>query len=259
MKQGILNKIYWQFSDIKIITWRNLLKYKRVPQLLVFSTIQPIIFVMLFTYVFGGEINIPGLDYIDYLLPGIMVQTVFFGATQTGISLAEDLSKGLISRFKTLPMSRAAVLTGRTISDIIRNTFVVLLVIGVGVLNGFSPTTNPVYFLSAIGLITSIGYAFTWIFATLGMLVKDQETAQVAGFVIVFPMVFASSAFARVESMPAPLRNFAEISPATTTIDAMRKMLIYEQFTDNITKTLIWVLVLLSIFIPLSVYRYTKS
>ena len=251
-------KIVWMLSDVWIMTWRNLLKYKRLPQLLVFSTIQPVMFVLLFVYVFGGAIPIPGIDYVDYLIPGILVQSVIFGSTQTGIGLAEDLSKGMIDRFHSLPMARSAVLMGRTISDSIRNIFVISLMVFVGYLVGFNFQDGVVNALFAIILIVLFGFCFSWISANIGMMVKDVETAQVAGFIWVFPLVFASSAFVPTGTMPDWLRLFADNSPITMLINSARGLSLGGAQFSDILATFAWMGIILLIFVPLAVNRYKK-
>lgn len=254
-----MNKIKWLLSDISVMTWRNLLKYKRLPQLMVFSTIQPVMFVLLFVYVFGGAIPIPGLDYVDYLIPGILVQSVLFGSTQTGIGLADDFSKGMIDRFHSLPMARSAVLMGRMLSDAIRNIFVVLLMIFVGHLVGFNFQNGLFNAIFAILMIVLFGFCFSWISANIGMLVKDAETAQVAGFIWIFPLVFASSIFVPIRTMPQWLRTFAENSPITAIVNSSRGLSLGGLDFSDIVHAFLWMGAILLIFIPLAVYRYNKS
>ena len=246
-------------SDIYLMTWRNVLRYIRLPRLLFFSTIQPIMFVLLFRYVFGGAIKVPGIDYVDYLIPGVLVQAVVFGSVQTGVGLADDLSKGIIDRFHSLPMNRAAVLAGRTISDMLRNVFVVILMIAVGYLVGFEFQTNILKILLAFVLLIFFGHAFSWISANIGLLVKEAETAQVAGFVWVFPLVFASSIFVPIETMPDWLRIFAEVSPISVTVDTVRALSIGGDFLGSLWKSLLWITIILIIFIPLAINQYNKE
>lgn len=250
--------LYWTISDIVAMTKRNLLRYIRLPQLLVFSTIQPVMFLLLFAFVFGGAIATPGSSYINYLIPGIIVQTVIFGSMQTGIGLADDLSKGLIDRFRSLPMSRSAVLAGRTISDTIRNVFVVLLMTGVGFAIGFRFHQSLGDALAAIAITLLFGFAFSWISATIGMLVKNVETAQVAGFIWVFPLVFASSIFVPVSSMPNWLQAFAKISPITVTVNSVRALSLGLPIGDNIWQSIAWMIGILAVFVPLAIFRYRK-
>lgn len=251
-------KTKWLVSDIAVITWRNLIRYRRLPQLLVFSTIQPVMFLLLFAYVFGGAINPPGVDYIDFLIPGIIVQTVIFGAMQTGVGLADDLTKGMIDRFHSLPMARSAILAGRTIADTIRNIFVVLLMIGVGYAIGFRFHEGFLKALVAIGLVVLFGHAFSWISANIGLRVKDVETAQVAGFIWVFPLVFASSIFVPIETMPDWLEAFARVSPITVTVNAVRALSLGGDVRTPLFQSLTWIAELLVIAVPLAVFRYKK-
>ena len=254
-----MQSIFWTISDILAMTQRNLLRYVRLPQLLVFSTIQPVMFVLLFTYVFGGAIQTPGVSYINFLIPGITVQAVVFGSTQTGIGLAEDLSRGMVDRFRSLPMARVAVLAGRTLADTLRNIFVVLLMTGVGMLIGFRFQNGALAAISAIGLAVLFGLAFSWISATVGLLVKEVETAQVAGFIWIFPLVFASSVFVPVETMPSWLQVFAKINPITVSVNTVRALSLGGEVTTNLWKSIAWIMVILIVFIPLSVIRYRRS
>jgi ABC-2 type transport system permease protein/oleandomycin transport system permease protein len=216
----------WAVSDALAITWRNLLKYVRVPTLLVFSTIQPVMFVLLFRYVFAGSINLrtPGLNYVDFLMPGIFVQTVVFGSTQTGVGLAEDLAGGMIERFRSLPMARSAVLAGRTLSDTVRNVFVVLLMTGVGMLVGFRFHGAPLGAVGALVLAVMFGFAFSWISALIGLSAGNVEAAQAGSFVWIFPLTFASSAFVPVKSLPGWLQAWAKVNPVSITVDALRSL-----------------------------------
>ena len=250
----------WIFLDARVITKRNLLKYVRVPTLLVFSTIQPVMFVLLFTYVFGSAIQIPGIDnYIDFLMAGIFTQTVVFGAQQTGVGLAEDMNKGMVDRFRSLPMSRSAVLAGRTISDSVRNVFVVLLMTGVAYLIGFRFHGSFLQSIGALALAVLFGMAFSWISATIGLAVKDVEVAQTAGFIWVFPLVFASSAFVPTAGMPSWLQTFAEINPITVAVNAMRSLILDIPTDNQPWQAVAWALAIMAVFVPLAVGRYRKA
>lgn len=250
---------YWTLSDIYAMTRRNMLRYLRLPQLLIFSTIQPVMFLLLFTYVFGGAIKTGNSQYINYLLPGIIVQTVIFGAMQTGVGLADDLTKGMIDRFRSLPMARSAVLAGRTISDTIRNIFVVLLMTGVGLIIGFRYHGSVLDAVSALLITLLFGFAFSWISATIGMLVKNVETAQVAGFIWVFPLVFASSIFVPVQSMPNWLQSFAKISPITVTVDAVRALVLGGAVNPALWQSLMWMAGILIVFVPIAIWKYRRT
>lgn len=241
------------------MTKRNLLRYIRLPQLLVFSTIQPVMFVLLFAFVFGGAIKTPVANYIDYLIPGIIAQAVLFGSVQTGVGLAEDLAFGMIDRFRSLPMSRVAILAGRTIADVVRNTFVVLLMAGVGAAIGFRLHTNILDAVGALALAVSLGFAFSWISATIGFTLKNAEAAQVAGFVWIFPLVFASSIFVPVETMPDWLEAFAKVSPITASVNTIRALTLGGTIGDSLWHALAWIGGILIVFIPIAVFRYRRA
>lgn len=248
----------WVISDILMMTWRGLVRYVRLPQLLVFSTIQPILFLLLFTYVFGGAIKTPGENYLNFLVPGILVQIVIFGSVQTGVGLAEDLGKGMIDRFRSLPMARSAVLAGRTLADLVRNILVMILMVSVALILGFRPDGGVLNIALAMALIALFGFAFSWISAAIGLAVKNSETAQVAGFIWVFPLVFASSIFVPIETMPNWLQAFAEISPITVTVNTVRALMLGNQVGDNLWQSLVWIFGILIDFSLLAVLRYRK-
>lgn len=245
-------------TDIMIMVKRNLLRYKRLPQLVVFSFVQPIMFVLLFAYVFGGAIQTSSGNYINYLLPGILVQTVLFGAMQTGVGLADDLSKGMIDRFRSLPMARSAVLAGRTISEMIRNLFVVLLMSLVGFAIGFRIQGSLLDFVLALLLTVLFGFAFSWISATIGLAVKNVETAQSAGFIWVFPLAFASSIFVPIESMKSGIKIFAEHNPVSFIVNVVRGLSLGTPIGDNLWYSLAWIGGILIVFVPLAVNLYRK-
>jgi ABC-2 type transport system permease protein len=246
-------------SDALAIAWRGLVTYRRVPQLLVFSTIQPVVFVLSFRYVFGGAIRVPGVDYVDYLMPGIFVQTSVFGAIATAIGLATDVQSGLLERFLSLPMARSAVLVGRTLADLGRNVFVVALMSGVGFLVGFHLHTNWVRFVAAMLLVLLFGYALFWVFGTVGLLLGDPESAQAAAFPVMAPLVFASSAFVPVATMPGWLQPFAEHQPVSVTISAARDLTLGAPATSDVLQCLAWVAGILLVFVPLAVWRYRRA
>lgn len=249
----------WVVSDMLVLVKRNLLKYARLPQLVVFSTIQPVMFLLLFGYVFGGAIATHASSYINYLIPGVILQSVVFGAMQTGIGLVDDLSKGMVDRFRSLPMARSAVLAGRTISDSIRNIFVVLLMTGVGYLMGFRIEHGLWPALLALLLTLLFGFSFSWISATIGLLLKNPETVQSAGFIWVFPLVFASSIFVPIETMPGWLKAFAHVNPISVTVDAIRALVLQGQVIPELWHSLIWMLGILIVFVPIAVSHYRRS
>jgi ABC transporter DrrB family efflux protein len=246
-------------SDALAIAWRGLVTYRRVPQLLVFSTIQPVVFVLMFRYVFGGAIRVPGVDYVDYLMPGIFVQTSVFGAIATAIGLATDVQSGLLERFLSLPMARSAVLVGRTLADLGRNVFVVALMSGVGFLVGFHLHTNWARFVAAMLLVLLLGYALFWVFGTVGLLLGDPESAQAAAFPVMAPLVFASSAFVPVATMPGWLQPFAEHQPVSVTASAARDLTLGAPATSDVLQCLAWVAGILLVFVPLAVWRYRRA
>lgn len=253
------SSLYWTFSDAMAITWRNLIGYVRIPEALFFSTLQPVMFVLLFRYVFGGAVPIRGFDYVDFLLPGIFVQTVLFGGAGTAIGLAEDSGKGLLERFRSLPMARSAVLAGRTIADLVRNVFVVLLMTAVGYLVGFDVKTSLLAYLASLVLLLSFSYALAWGFAALAMGAPNGETAQLMTFPIIFPFTFASSAFVPTAGMPGPLRAFANNQPVTRVVDATRALLLGGPTAKPVLYSVAWTIVALAVFVPLAVRRYRTA
>jgi len=250
--------LYWTFADALVLAKRHLLQIPRIPDELIFATIQPIMFVLLFRYVFGGAIAVSGTTYVNFLMAGIFVQTVIFGSTSTGIGLATDLQRGLIDRFRSLPMAKSAVLTGRTISDLVRNTFVVMVMWTVGLLVGFQPQGNFLSWFAAAGLLLLTSFAFSWISATIGLLVHSVEAAQSAGFIWLFPLTFASSAFVPTQSMPNWLRAFAEHQPVTQIVNATRGLLLNHPDASTIWTAVVWCLGILVVFIPLAVRAYGR-
>src|ERR671918_2350190 len=239
-------------SDWLAVTGRNLIHFRRVPQLLVFSTIQPVIFVLLFRYVFGGAVS-TGLQvpYVDYLMPGVFVQMAVFGAMGTAVGLAADLKSGLLERFRSLPMARSAVLAGRTTADLVRNVFVVTLVSGVGFAVGFRVHTHVWGFLAGMLLVLLFGYVLSWVFATVGLAVGDPETAQAASFPIMAPLVFASSVFIPIETMPGWLQGFAEHQPVSVAASAVRALMLGGPTASYVLQSLAWIAGILIVFAPL--------
>jgi ABC transporter DrrB family efflux protein len=248
-------------TDAGVVSIRNLRHFVREPDLLVFSTIQPIMFVLLFTYVFGGAIShsLPaGVSYIDYLLPGILIQSVTFRASQTAIGLADDLRLGVIDRFRSMPMARSAVLVGRTAADLLRNVLIILLMIAVGYIIGFRFHGGVAQAIACVALVSAFGLALSWIFAFVALSVRSPEAAQSAGFVVLFPLVFASSVFVPVSSMPSWLRAFAKISPVTLSANASRSLSLDHGTPSSLGGALAWIGGLLVVFTVLSVWRYRK-
>ncbi|MCL4433207.1 MAG: ABC transporter permease [Actinobacteria bacterium] len=247
-------------GDFMAVMHRNLLRYIRLPNLIVWNTVQPVMFVLLFTYVFGGIIKfVVHQAYIDFLMPGIFIQAAVFGSTQTGIGISEDMDKGMIDRFKSLPMARMAVLAGRTMSDSVRNVGVVLLMSGVGALLGFRFHNGIVPFVVALVLVVAFGLAFSWISAVIGLVAGDPESTQAAGFVWILPLTFASSAFVPVASMPGWLQAFAKADPVTHAVDTLRVLLSGGALQVSLLETLAWIAGILMVSIPLAVWLYMRA
>ncbi|HEV7805515.1 MAG TPA: ABC transporter permease [Solirubrobacteraceae bacterium] len=246
-------------SDTLVITERNLVRLTRAPDLVLAFTVQPVMFLLLFVYVFGGAIVTPGYDYKDFLLPGIIVQNIAFGGFVTALGLNEDLKKGLIDRFRSLPMTRPAVLAGRTLADVVTNLFSVSVLLGTGLLIGFSFHASFVEIVTGLALLLLFGYAFSWVFALLGLMVSSPEAANSLGFIAVFPLTFISSAFVPVDSMPGALAWFADVNPFTIVVNAMRSLWVGAPAGNSVWGAFVWAIVILVIFAPLAVRRYRMS
>ena len=264
VRQTSHGHLYWIVADARTITWRYLVGYTRIPDVVFFSSIQPIMFVLLFRYVFGGAIHVPGTTYVNYLIAGIYVQTVMFGSVATSVGLAEDLQKGLVERFRALPMARSAVLAGRTTADAVRNVLVLLIITAVGYAVGFRVQTNVGEFIVGLLLILFFAYALSWLFAIVGLSVSNSEAAQLASFPILFPLVFASSAFVPVASMPGWLQAFAVHQPVSQVVDASRRLMLGSSplglwTTSNVWWALAWAAGILVVFAPIAVWRYRRA
>jgi ABC transporter DrrB family efflux protein len=246
-------------TDTMIIAERNLVRLPRSPDLLLAFTVQPIMFVLLFRYVFGGAINTGGIPYVEFLIPGIIVQNIAFGGFVTALGLNEDVHKGLIDRFRSLPMARPAVLAGRTLSDVVTNLLSVCVLVITGVIIGFSFNAGVLEVVAGFGLLLLFGYAFSWVFALVGLLVSSPESANSAGFLAVFPLTFISSAFVPVQSMPSVLRAFANVNPFTIVVDAMRHLWIGAPAHNYVWGAVVWSLVIVAVFAPLAVARYRRA
>ena len=252
-------RLRFAVRDGLAMTWRNLLTIRRLPQLLVFATIQPLLFVLMFRYVFGGAIQVPGTDYVNYLMPGIFAQTVAFGAIQTGVGLAEDKNRGFIERLRSLPMARSAILTGRTTADLARNVFVVALMAAVGFAVGFRIETNAAKFLLGLLVLLAFGLSLSWMFALIGLSVTNAESAQAASFPILLPLVFASSAFVPTDTMPDWLQAFADHQPVTAAVNAVRTLVLGGPWVEDVLISLAWTAGLLLVFVPLAVRAYQRA
>jgi len=263
-----MTKLALTLADGAVVAKRNLIKIKRVPDILVWTLMSPIMFVVLFAYVFGSSIKIPGVSYREYLIAGVFVQTVIFGSTFTGVGLADDMTKGIIDRFRSLPMARSAVLVGRTTSDIGFNSASIHVMSITGLIVGWRIRTSPVSAIGGFLLLLLFAYAMSWILAFVGLKVGRVEVVNNASFMFIFPLTFIANTFVRSDFLPGPLRTFAEWNPVSSVAQAVR-----EAFgnTGNLPRphvwslenpvlyTLIWVSAILAIFIPLSVRQYKRS
>jgi len=255
-------------SDGWVTTWRNLMKIIRVPEILLFSLIQPIMFVLLFTYVFGAAIDIPGDGYTSFLMAGIFAQTVVFGSTYSGSAMAQDLKDGIIDRFRTLPMNGAAVLVGRTNGDLVINALSMIVMMITGWLVGWRVNSSFLEFLAGVALLLLFAYAFSWVMAFLGMAVKSPEIINNASFLILFPLTFISNAFVPSENLPDPLRVFAEWNPVSALVQSARELFgnvppgtpVGDAWPaqNPIATVLIGVAVLLAVFVPLSIRKFAS-
>ncbi|HQT99594.1 MAG TPA: ABC transporter permease [Acidimicrobiales bacterium] len=248
----------WAINDTVTIARRNLLAIIRIPTALVFAIIQPIMFVVLFRYVFGGAIKVATSGYVNYLIPGILVQTTIFGAVGTAIGLAEDLQRGLIERFRALPMARMAVLGGRTLADVVRNVLVIIVITIVGFAVGFRPTGSVVSYVGAALLMLLFAYCLSWGFAFIGLVAPNSEAAQAITFPLIFPITFASSIFVPIDSMPSWLRGFATYQPVSQVTNAVRGLMNGVPHGASTWISLAWSLGAIVMLAPLAVRRYRQ-
>jgi ABC-2 type transport system permease protein len=256
-------------SDAAVITKRNIIKIKRVPDLLVFTTLSPIMFVLLFAYVFGGAIDVPGVGYKEFLIAGIFAQTVVFGATFTGYSIAEDLQKGIIDRFRSLPMAPSAVLFGRTLADVATNV-ISLTVMGItGLLVGWRIHTDVFRALGGFLLLLAFAYAVSWIMATVGLAVRTPEVVNNASFIVIFPVTFVANTFVPSSTLPGPLKAFANWNPVSAITQAARELFGNTSpklppadtwsMQNPVAYSLIWIVIILAVFIPLAIRQYARA
>jgi ABC-2 type transport system permease protein len=247
-------------ADSRVMARRQLRKILRRPMYVVYLFVQPVIFVLLFRYVFGGAINTGRVSYVNYLMPGIIVMTAIFGALTTGLGLTEDLKAGVVDRFRSLPIARSAVLLGRTAADLVTNTLTLIVMLLIGVAVGFRPSGPAYEVVLALLLVLAFAYVFSWISAFIGLTVRDPETAQSVGFIWVFPLVFASSAFVPTSSMPGVVHSFADINPVTLIVDAARALMIgHGHVLAPTLGTLAWLTGLLLVFVPLAVRAFHRA
>ncbi len=266
-----MNQLMWAAADGAAVAKRNLIKIKRVPEVLVWVLLSPIMFVLLFAYVFGSAIDVPGISYREFLIAGIFTQTVIFGATYTGAGLAEDMQKGIIDRFRSLPMSRAAVLVGRTSSDVLYNLISIAIMAGTGLLVGWRIRTSVWDAIAGFVLLLLFAYAFSWVMACVGLLVPSPEVVNNASFMVIMPLTFVANTFVPTDGFPAPLRVFADWNPVSAVTAASRQLfgnvdpnplaMTPEAWSlqNPILYTLIWVVIILAVFAPLSIRLYRRA
>lgn len=257
------------FLDAAVIAKRNMIRIRRVPEILVFVVLSPIMFVLLFAYVFGGSINIPGGSYREFLIAGIFAQTVVFGSTFTGVGIAEDIQKGIIDRFRSLPMSQAAVLIGRTVSDVVYNLLTLLIMGLTGLVVGWRIHSGFWESVAGFGLLLAFAYAFSWVMAFVGLLVPSVEVINNASFMVIFPITFIANTFVPAENLPAVLRAFAEWNPISSLTQAVRELFGNIPFgapeptawplQNPVFYTLLWAVIIIAIFAPLASLRYRKA
>ncbi len=246
------------FADTWLLFKRSITHTFRSPEILVGITISPVMFVLLFRYVFGGAIDVGGTTYVNFLMAGIFVQTIAFGALTTAISLASDMEKGIVERFFTLPMSRSAILTGRTIADLLRNLFTIFVMIVVGVLVGYRPDGSLADWAIALGLLLFFSFAISWVGALMALGIPNVEALQQISFIIILPLTFASSAFVQTSSMPAGLQAFADHQPVTQVVNAVRALTLEQPVGNSITASIAWCVGILIVALPLSAFVFKR-
>ena len=256
-------------ADGAIVAKRNLIKVKRVPELLVFTTLQPIMFILLFGFVFGSAIKIPGIDYKEYLIAGIFAQTVVFGATFTGAGIADDMQKGIIDRFRSLPMSRSSVLIGRTVSDVLLNVLTITVMSLTGLAIGWRIRTSLLEALGGFVLLLIFAYAISWIMAWVGLIVPTPEVVQNASFILLFPATFIANTFVPTNDFPTALRVIAEWNPVSTLTEAARQLFGNTSpqlppadvwsMQHPVAYTLLWSAAILAVFVPLATRQYERA
>jgi ABC transporter DrrB family efflux protein len=251
--------VQYALSDTFVLAKRSLKRIPRQPDLLLGFTIQPIMFVLLFVYVFGGAIDTGPLDYVDFLIPGIIVQSMVFGGFVTALGLAEDLKKGLIDRFRSLPMWGPAVVAGRILADVGTNVIQLVIMFAVGIAAGFRFNASFLEIVAGLALLLLIGYAFSWVFAFIGLTASSPEASNAYGFTILFPLTFVSSAFVPPDTMPRWLEPVAEYNPFTTMVDAARSLFVGTEAGNDIWGAVLWSIGIIGVFGMLSVWRYRRT
>jgi len=264
-----MSQLVQGLGDGMVVAKRNLIKIKRVPDLLVFSTLSPIMFVLLFAYVFGSAIAVPGVSYREFLMAGIFTQTMVFGSTITGSGLAQDLQRGIVDRFRSLPMARSAVLVGRTTSDLVNNVLVIVIMALTGLVVGWRIRSSVLEALAGFALLLLFAYAFSWAMAVVGLMVRSPEVFNNASFIAIFPLTFIANTFVPTDNLPGPLKVFAEWNPISSVTLAARELFGNTSprvaapdawpLQHPVLTSLAWIVVILVVFVPLSIQRYKKA
>jgi ABC transporter DrrB family efflux protein len=249
---------YWTLSDALVVAKRQLRQIPRIPDELITSTLQPVITVLIFRYLLGGAISVPGTSYVNYLMAGVFVQSVMFGSASVGVGVANDLQRGLVDRFRTLPMAQSAVLTGRIFADLTRSTFIILVTWAIGLLVGFRPEGALISWIAASALLLLVSFVFAWVSALVGLLLHSVEAVQQAALVWLLPFAFGSSAFVPVNTLPNWLQAFADHQPVSLVMDAVRGLLLNHPDASTIASALTWCVGLLVVFIPLAAWAYSR-
>jgi ABC transporter DrrB family efflux protein len=246
-------------SDALVLAERNLRRLPRNPDLLVGVTFQPVMFVVLFTFVFGGAIRTPGYDYIDFFLPGIVIQMIAFTGYATALGISDDLRKGLIDRFRSLPMARSAVLAGRTFSDVAMNVIALVTMLAVGFIVGFNFDANGAEIVAGILLVLAFGYAMSWIYCLIGLIASSPESASAIITIVIFPLTFVSSVYVPTDSMPPVLEAIANVNPITTVVDALRALWLGAPAHSDIAVSVAWCVGIVAVFSVLATARYRRT
>ena len=246
-------------SDVWVMVRRNARRHVRVPSQLAYSTALPVMWVLLFVYVFGGAMHVPGTKYVDFLLPGVLVLSVAFGMANTALGLSDDLAGGVLDRFRSQPVARSALLLGRAVFDAIRNASALVIAIAVGYAVGFRIHNGWANALAAFGLTVLLGFALSWIGVLIGLSTRDPEAAQTASVLIAIPAMFASSTFVPVQSMPGWLQAIASRSPVTQAVDAARALTLGGSATRPVLATLAWIVGIVAVALPVAVTRYRRA
>lgn len=256
---GLWDKLYWAVADTIVVARRHILHIPQTPEQLVSATVQPVIFVLLFRYIFGGAIDIPGMSYVNYLMAGVFVQSIVMEGTTGGIGLAYDFQKGIIDRFRSLPMAPSAVLVGPIIADLLRNIFVIGVMVTVGLAVGFRPEASAAGWLLAIALLLATSVAISWVGTLIALLVRDPEAVQTISFIAIMPLAFGSGAFVPVDTMPGWLQPIVEYQPVTVIAGAVRNLLLDQPAGNQLPGAFAWCAAITLVALPLSIRLFRRA